>query len=174
MTKQQSSSAHTTGDWYPVHDSSTGKWRIHAKHRRSAIEFDHEIAEICFKGQEAQANARLIATAPELLRLAKTFLLTCEDRIELLKEEDWRPDDEREDMTGHYTALSESCKSVLAKAEGNSPKDLCYANDGYCKVCNKQTNEWTGWPCKNCDTWICDDCRKPLAGIEDAGCAFCG
>lgn len=49
-----------------------------------------------------------------LLKLARAFRLTCEDRISLLKtDEEWRPDDEREDMIGHYTALLNDCKKVL-------------------------------------------------------------
>lgn len=83
-------------------------------------EIEDSVNEGVFGNGECEHCERLrYETQPDLLKLAHTFLVTCEDRISLLKgDEDWRPDDEREDMIGHYTVLLDMCKTAIAKAEG--------------------------------------------------------
>lgn len=68
---------------------------------------------------EAEANARLIAAAPGLLRVVKKLRNTCMERLDLLRgpEQEWRDEDELKDMIGSYTLLLEDCDRVIAEVE---------------------------------------------------------
>ena len=60
----------------------------------------------------------LILAAPKLLNAVRSAAATYHDRLLLLEEErEWRPDDEYEDMKGHYQALLNDATAALAIAD---------------------------------------------------------
>ncbi len=66
------------------------------------------------------AIARLIAAAPDLLKVAKMARATYGERLSLLQEErEWRGDDETDDMIGHYTSLLSATKIAIAKVDAS-------------------------------------------------------
>ena len=110
-----SSSAHTSGPWN-VYRGPKGEYLVQSGNGQFLASMATGFAPL-----DAE-NANLIATAPDLLHLAKVFRMTCEDRLSLLKEDEkyWRPDDEWQDMIGHYTSLLKDCKRVIGRAEGGA------------------------------------------------------
>ena len=95
------------------------------------------VAEVVKESKEDEANATLIASAPELLALAVGFSSACQERIDILNEDEiyacecWRDDDEDEvthkkhcdtgDQIAHWKAYKEEIDSAISKAKGNSP-----------------------------------------------------
>ena len=69
-------------------------------------------------------NARLFSAAHCLLRTVGSAVATYRDRLALLDEErEWRPDDEYEDMKGHYTALLNEATGALSLATAQPDVD---------------------------------------------------
>lgn len=120
--------------WESASGSDDGEYRLH--HRVWDVESDEfiNVAGLSFKhcktcgseivesvndsnfgdGECGPCEHERYKSQPALLKLARMFRMTCVTRIDLLKnDEDWRPDDEREDMIGHYTAMLNDCKKVL-------------------------------------------------------------
>jgi hypothetical protein len=66
MENQEKSSAMTSagtaGGWYARFHEECGRWSVHARHGI----FDHELAQVLWRGAEAEANARMMAGAPDL------------------------------------------------------------------------------------------------------------
>lgn len=134
MAKTSTSPAHTPGPWtleenddmdfaIELRADSGSKHLAYIASMTEASEDDYDTAEDCEANvEECSANARLIAAAPDLLDLARTFWLVCDGRLGLLKddEKDWRGDNEWRDMVGHFTALRKKCERVIAKVEGHS------------------------------------------------------
>lgn len=120
MANANTTSAHTPGPW--TFDRIDPRFRDQNEMFR--IDGNSEfpsIADVFARDwdAEAEANARLIAAAPELLGLVKSFRATCEERLSLLQDEkDWRPDDEWHDMIGHFETLLNRCNQALARAQG--------------------------------------------------------
>jgi hypothetical protein len=110
--------AFTDGRWEAQRDEH-GTWSVHAIHRRGPIELDHHLAIVRFRGAEAEANARLMAAAPDLLELARSFRNACDSRISILQEERAEPYadvDDLDDQIGHWTSLLSKCEAAIAKA----------------------------------------------------------
>jgi|GEM_PF-6814751 len=87
---------------------------FHVVNQDSVIVADRCVAE----------EAQLIAALPLLLNAVRAAVATYGDRLALLDEErEWRPDDEYEDMKGHYTALLKEAKAALTLATGQPDFD---------------------------------------------------
>jgi hypothetical protein len=70
-------------------------------------------------------NARLFSAAHRLLRTVGSAVATYRDRLALLDEErEWRPDDEYEDMKGHYTVLLNEATTALSLATAQPDFEL--------------------------------------------------
>jgi hypothetical protein len=62
-------------------------------------------------------QAQLIVATPSLLQSVRSAVATYQDRLSLLDEErEWRPDDEYEDMKGHYSILLREATAALELA----------------------------------------------------------
>jgi hypothetical protein len=116
-------SAYTPAPWLAT-KTSIGEWLIH-------LEDGSSIALVGDGPHEgdmrtAQANARLIAAAPDGLKLAKTFQESCEEHMSVLNDEmvAGKPDasegdlDDLQDQIDHWQALKDTCDAFIAKAEG--------------------------------------------------------
>ena len=68
--------------------------------------------------EEENANAKLIAQAPTLLSLVRSFQHDCKDRISILKEDRAElcgdETDDIDDQIGHWSVLLEECDTALA------------------------------------------------------------
>lgn len=109
-------SKHTKGPWRLSHDSGYFVETAHDDAESAGVvaelrvpqvkrteDDDCELEDVYREHDEVQANARLIAAAPELLDFAKWYLHYCEEH----------DDDQRDNMPRY-----ESVKSLIAKAEG--------------------------------------------------------
>lgn len=106
-------------------EHTPGPWHIDLQSPYSAIcvkPYPGEIVcDIEGADAEAEANARLIAAAPELLQTVRSDRLAFEERIEGLEEEKRElgvGDGEFADqgVIDHYHALAERCDEVIARA----------------------------------------------------------
>jgi hypothetical protein len=101
--------AHTPGpwDWGPHSDELVGRYEVNAGEgrQRSHICECHSNRQQTRKvsDEEAAANARLIAAAPELLRELKHLLSIWEEAI------GWEKD---------YMDMGDAARAAIAKAEG--------------------------------------------------------
>jgi hypothetical protein len=75
MGNPQASPAFTDGDWYPCFNQEDQAWSVNA---RKGI-FDHELAEVSYRGSEAMANAYLMAASKRLLTACEAGLKDLED-----------------------------------------------------------------------------------------------
>ena len=112
------SPANTPGPWtYQFCDDENAAFRIQC-------ESDHsDIANVFSRNThgEQEPNARLIASAPELLDMARSARNAFEERISCLKDElleDFADTEDIQDQLGHYRCLLKKCEAVIAKAEG--------------------------------------------------------
>ncbi len=121
MNPSTTPSAHTLGPWqietFETPDGRTGYCII--GHSREAPVAKVEL--LCSESIEA-ANARLIATSPDLLRLARSAANAFEERLSCLSDErqelvEAGIDDEDlsdiDDQIGHYEALLAGHRKVL-------------------------------------------------------------
>jgi hypothetical protein len=117
MENTVTTSAHTAGPW-TVSDITCLAPQIRAKRGKHQGRL---VAYVSEEAEEKEANARLIATAPELLKLVKLYKISCEERIEILLEEklDWEFDEGIDEQLGHWDRLLGKCNAVLAAAQGN-------------------------------------------------------
>lgn len=60
---------HTPGPWHVVKIPGESRLRVHAE--------TYDVADICHAGGADDANARLIAAAPDMLAACKDFLEAC-------------------------------------------------------------------------------------------------
>ena len=79
-----------------------------------------KVASIVDLWDNAEANARLIAKAPELLTNLVVAISTYEDRIALCKEDEalYNVDDYLQDVVGHYTILLREANNLLTSIKG--------------------------------------------------------
>lgn len=118
--------AHTVGPW-EITKNGVGEWMIHLEDL-SCIAVVGDGPREC-DPVTAEANAHLIAAAPELLSLVQLFRNACDDRISILQEEreecGLTEDDEDardfNDQIGHWTWLQNKCQEVLNQANGKTP-----------------------------------------------------
>ena len=110
MAKATTSSAHTAGPWHIRGDSpllngfDVGSNHVSIAHVEGWFEDDK--ATIA----EAQANADLIAAAPELLERAKMSLADAEDALA-----------HPEKVAGYnWQSIADDIRMIIAKAEGRS------------------------------------------------------
>lgn len=107
-------SAHTPGPWSvdPLGSDDTGRIRVWQTSGPAICEL--------LDFPEAAANARLIATAPELLKLAKSFRSACKVRIGVLKQErehyDPEDHDDVDDQIEHWQAWQDHCEQTINAA----------------------------------------------------------
>ena len=72
-------------------------------------------------------EARLIAAVPALFKSVRSAVATYQDRLSLLEEErEWRPDDEYEDMKGHYSILLREATAALSLATADPLSVVVY------------------------------------------------
>ena len=119
------SSAHTPGPWHARHD--TVRWNVYESDDRCLA---------CLQLPCTEANARLIAAAPELLEACKALL-----------------DAKRSGRSQHRTdaaALIYKAEAAIAKAEPRQTGQVAITTDRKCSACSgKQRKER-----------ICDACGK--------------
>ena len=96
-------SKHTPGPW-KFFRPATGNGFIHID---SAERYRRGEIATCF-GENNEADARLIAAAPELLQQCEDALSMCEDAIS----GKWEPNDDGFAVAAHYL------RAVIAKATG--------------------------------------------------------
>lgn len=72
---------------------------------------------------ESEANAQLIAAAPELLEMAESARNAFEERLSCLHEqrlEDFADVKDLDDQIGNYEWLRDKCEAMIAKAKGKA------------------------------------------------------
>jgi hypothetical protein len=111
MKNSRASSAHTTGPWMVYVTPGDTLYISSPK---------HNIAAICnnAKPEELAANARLIAAAPDLLRLARSFHCACTERMSILRDERaeaFADTEDIDDQLGHWGVLLNQCAETITK-----------------------------------------------------------
>ena len=110
METPTTSPAHNEGPW--EYQPSSGTIRDRSNHWIATMDsFDGAV--------DNHANGRLIAAAPNLLKLARSFQCSCEDRIAILREEreqDFADKKDIDTQIGHWSFLLNRCESVLKNA----------------------------------------------------------
>jgi hypothetical protein len=85
-------------------------------------------------------EARLIAAVPALFKSVRSAVATYQDRLSLLEEErEWRPDDEYEDMKGHYSILLREATAALSLATAD-PLSVVVHHAGKVRTLRIDTN----------------------------------
>lgn len=126
------SAPHSPGPWTKTYNEDSQRTEIHSE--------EHDLIVACIydpsdewldehtdwdedKMQEVReavdANACVMAAAPELLSLARLFRNACDERISILQEEraDAHPYvEDFDDQIDHWTAIRNQCDLVLGKA----------------------------------------------------------
>jgi hypothetical protein len=112
-------SAHTPGPWFAdlvdliIYTSGDTASKIAVVHQQLEPSEDSDVTS---------SNARLIAAAPDLLKLARSFRCSCGERLSILREERnvlWMQafeTDDIDDQIGHWTTLQNTCDAVIAQA----------------------------------------------------------
>lgn len=118
-THEPTTSAHTPGPWHIDRQSPHSPICIKPFPGRVICDIDGTDAE-------AEANARLIAAAPELLQTIRSDRVAFGERIEVLEEEkrELGVSDEEfadQDIIENYRYLVARCDGVIALAECPSP-----------------------------------------------------
>lgn len=118
MQNASTSPAHTAGPWY----ADLVDLRIYSDDGKIAVV--HQQVEPSEDSDITSANAFLLAAAPDLLRLARTFRCSCLVRIDILKDEredcglTEEDEDARDlnDQIEHWSELLHDCEEAIAKA----------------------------------------------------------
>ena|SRR3990167_5951810 len=108
MEQTQQEVKHTPAPWR-IDEQDEATWRILGP---NLGRYDNEIAELAYTGGNAEANARLIAAAPALLKALNLLygLITAGDLIEARGIRWWTRDSEMA-----------SIRAAIALAEGRQP-----------------------------------------------------
>ena len=128
---EKSSPAHTTGPWQVRQNAETPLYVVaKASHGFVCVADIWGMEEQRNIDDEARANARLIAAAPDLLDMARSARNAFEERISCLREEREEvlddTDDEEccedlDDQIGNYEYLLRKAEAVIAKATVAAP-----------------------------------------------------
>lgn len=150
--------AHTPGPWHIDLDSPYSA--ICIKPYPGEIVCDIEGADA-----QAEANARLIAAAPELLRTVRSDRVAFEERIEVLEEEklELGVSDEEfadQDIIDNYRHLVDRCDEVIARATVGAPDDPLRAARSREQATDDHTPAAT-------TTHPCPHCGKPVEARND-------
>ena len=124
MTNEATTStAHTAGPWQ-VTNIEHGSWQIHLEDLSPLA----TVGDGTHEGdpETAEANARLIAAAPEMFEILQEYSNACYDRIAILREEmeelGLTEEDEDAadlmDQMGHWEAAKRGVDVLIARAEG--------------------------------------------------------
>ena len=130
--------AHSPGPWTKNFDEDSQRTEVYAESQDLIVACIYDPGDEWLdehtewdddKMQEVreavEANACLIAAAPDLLALAGSFACACDERLSILREEravSFSGFDDIDDQIGHWTALRNKCDSVLIKALPDSPE----------------------------------------------------
>jgi hypothetical protein len=126
MENSTTSPAHTQGPWtFTFVEPAFAEAEGEAYRIQTEAPTHPDLASVFYRdGQaESEANACLMAAAPELLAACKSASVAFEERLSALSEEkSWRGDDEYQDMLGNYTYLKTQTDAAIAQAQGrNAP-----------------------------------------------------
>ena len=117
MKNPTKSSAHTEGPWNTFdYGDKNYPWIIIENEQGFHVAV---VERGNAKNDPSAANACLIAQAPELLKLVRSFRCSCEDRIAILREEGEQDYVDKKDIDaqiGHWSVLLKRCESVLDNA----------------------------------------------------------
>jgi hypothetical protein len=103
-TTKTTTTNHTPGPWIAEHPDNRGWQSIRSPHRAVAV------AEVLWN-PEREANARLIAEAPNLLHVAEGFVATL-----ATMDRSYRP----EDIFALLDKWADVARAAIAKAEGGA------------------------------------------------------
>ncbi len=108
-------SAHTPAPWKVIKQIPSQEDWIFAEGNKVICSIGIESEQ---SPKRNEANAHLVAAAPELLELAKQYVSDCQVRIEILEEQyDDCPCDDIQDQIDHWQATRKIAQKSIAKAE---------------------------------------------------------
>ena len=127
MTTTQTSPAHTPGPWTIHKAPSDRQIQLTGRSNRDSFERDAYIATLPLSASdhpyrpEEEANAHLIAAAPDLLTFAQSVSNAFRERLSCLRDElleDFVDRDDVNDEIANYEYLLKHAGAVIANAEG--------------------------------------------------------
>jgi hypothetical protein len=104
------SAKHTPGDWLVAYNRNTGRAKLEVLGRNGQICVAAELGD----GPEAEANAKLIAAAPKLLKALNAIIKTCNAGV-IIRYETEKP---QWSALDHIESVA---RGAIAKAVGEKP-----------------------------------------------------